>query len=333
VSVWIRPTTTGDLLQLNVKTPGEEFLGRTTVQSYAINTWHQLELTGMTVPEEWDRIIVRVQSVDPFPGDGGPVYVDDLEVREGLPPATIGEVIRVLYEDACVDHVGDGRIVWEDEANPGTPYLTLDFSDTLDSSGAAWVNTEVQIRVWMRMSYLQVLEILESQEGIEWRVVPDDAEAGTWLLQVYQEGNMDAAPNVAIQGGSHDTRRVLRRLRPATSFMVEGGTRVTYRTAEVSGFGRIEAARLDRSLPAEVDPVSRAAEQDKANATLIDDVWSYELVDPQDAPLVAYTYGDTVMVHDPPEVDDEGRVWEMNLSLSPAAVSVDVDIIKPEAGS
>jgi hypothetical protein len=337
-SIWVFPTSSTDRYRLAIFTPGEEFIAYSDLDgtSFSAGSWHQITITDVLIPPGVTEVIFRFQNTNPFPYNPAVFYVDDAEFNEGMVPTTVGEIIRVMYEDACVDHVGDGRIVWEDDANPGNPYLLLDFDDVNDSAGDPWENSAVSIRLFMRMTYLMMMEALESQEGIEWRVVPQDPLAGSsgiWLLQVYNEGGMDDAPAVTIHGGSQDTRRELRRFRPSTAWLVEGANRVSARAETVSGFGRLESARMDRTAP-DMNATVREANQDKANATAIFDVWSYELTNPQDAPLYQYRIGDTLGVHDPPDVVNEsGRLWELNMLVGQNAVTWDVDILKPEIES
>jgi hypothetical protein len=329
ISARVRPNSAADHFRWRLVTNGEEIIAQDDAFLTA-NVYQTISLPDVIVPAGITEVAFRIQQINAHPHNPSPWRLDNVLINEGLIATTVGEIMRVLYEDATVDHVADGRLVWENEASPGNPYLTLDFSDTLDSSGAAWANDEISIQFPMRMTYLQILEALESQEAIEWRVVPNNVETGTWFLQVYDEGNMDDAPNIAIQGGSHDTRRVLRRMRPDSAFMVEGEDLVTGRAESVSGFGRIESARLDRTVVG--GAAVTAATQDRNNSLLINDVWSYELTDPpQDAPLYHYRVGDTVFVHDPPDVNDDGRVWEVNAVFSADRVTWNVDIIKPGA--
>ncbi len=248
-------------------------------------------------------------------------YADDLFFYQGMQPATVGEILGDLYADATTDHSAV-RVVWEDDANPGTAYLTLDFSDTLDSAGVAWIE-DIRLRIWMRMSFLEVVEQLERSWGYEFRVVPNNVEAGTWLLQAYNPGTMKtdytASASPAIQGGSSDTRRLIRRFLPATDYMVEGEERITSRDRDadlVSALGRIESSRLDRELPQQ-EAIIAAAFEDKVDAIPNSASYDYTLVNPQDEPLTDYVIGDLLTIHDPPDVEDEARLVEIVGSFTP----------------
>lgn len=331
ISVRVRPDSASDIYRMRLVSDGEEIIASTVATTLTANVYQTLSLTDVVIPDGVTTVALRVQQVNAAPHNPSAFRIDTVIITTGFAATTVGDILTMLYNDACVDHVADGRIVWEDEANPGTPYLVPDFDAVNDSSGTPWANPEVSITVPMRMDYLQVMEALEAQEGIEWRVVPANPLTGVggWLWQVYDEGNMDDTPAVSILGGSQDTRRSLQRFRPKTHWLVEGKVAVlTARATQVSGFGRIEIARYDRTAP-DLDATQREADQDKANATSINDVWSYELVNPQDAPLLAYRPGDTIGVHDPPLVDDAGRVWELNLTLTASLVQWDINVLKP----
>lgn len=238
-------------------------------------------------------------------------YVDDVSLIEGLAATTIGGIISPLY-----DHATDGTlrstIVWDDGA--GSPYLTLDFDESQDSGGNAWFDSEISFRVFMRMSLLQVITQLASIYGYEWRVVPDDVEAGTWKLQIYNPGGMKtdytSAQSPAIQGGSRDVVRQVRRILPATSYMVEGAGRITADDDDaglVSALGVIESARLVREITS-VDAVQLAAYEDATQAEKTGNTYSYRLVDPVEQPLTAYLIGDALWIEDPPEVSGSARL-------------------------
>jgi hypothetical protein len=169
--------------------------------------------------------------------------------------------------------------------------------------------------------------------GYEWRIVPDDVEAGTWLWQVYNPGTMkvdySGAASPAIQGGSSDTRRRLAKFLPATSHMVEGLSRVTARrtdSALESALGRIEGSRIDKELPA-VSSVIAAVFEEATDALVGSLSLFYTLVDPADEPLSSYVVGDAINVIDPPDVPIvESRVLDVQASITPARSEWEVEL-------
>jgi hypothetical protein len=339
-SVWIYPTSATDRFRLQISTLGEEVVATSggNGQTLTANTWNQISVPDVVIPTGVSQVIFRVQNTSPFPADPSVFYVDDAEFNEGLNAATPGEVIRLLYE-SYVDPVLQGTIYWDDGSATDTPYLTLDFSDTLDSAGAAWDESDVEIRVFQRMNLHQILSQLAGSYGVEFRVVPDDVENGTWLLQMYNDGGMmtdyTAAASPAILGASEDTRRQLRRFLPFSAHAVEGEGRTTGR-AENAGFisalGKIGGERIDKTVPG-VDAAVIAATEDRDDALLTGESWDYEFTDPQIVPLTDYTLGDLLTVHDPPEVDGVGRVWDITAVFSPERERWEVEYLVEESSA
>lgn len=338
-SVWVYPTAAGQTYRLVVRALDGDL--QTTSDgndawvtfSPPANTWTQVTLTNV-MPDE-DQVIVRFANVDQSGNPAG-FYVDDLTFNEGLASATVGQILQDLYDDATTDHAG--RIVWEDEANPGNPYLTLDFTATQDSNGDPWDQTE-DVRLPMRFSYSQVMAQLAGR-GYEYRIVPDNVETGQYLWQVYNPGGMDAAPDAAIQGGAADVRRrLVRRTIKGSDFLVEGEDRLTARarnTSLIDAVGRLEVSRLDREATT-TDAASDEAAQDLAEAFTDSSPYNYVLINPQEEPFSAYTIGDTVTIEDPPEIDaEERRLVDVNVAWDANGVEWDTNwgglaIVQPDA--
>jgi len=318
----LAPTIDGGFLPA----PGSYHMAART-QTVPPTTWTKLswttiaDTTLVSMAAAWNggSVNVGLQSSPTF-------YVDDYVIHEGLPATTVGAILTRLYQ-SYINPLTRTPIVWDDGA--GNPYLTLDFTGVLTSAGTPWANPEVSIQIWQRMSFLEAVQALETQEGIESRVVVDNPETGTWKLQVYNEGEMDNTPNVVILGGAEDTRRQIRESRPPSWYMVEGQGRVTSRRAAaalMTGLGRIETAILSREATG-LDGTSAQADYQAAVAEDAGKVWSYELTNPVEAPLVQFGPGDTIGVHDPPTADGTGRVWEVNLVLSKTSSVSDIDIL------
>lgn len=332
-SVWVMTNSAAQEYVLVIRGIDGDFIDSVPGVIPTAGVWTQISVPDVNVGDN-EQIIFRIANVN-VSGNPATFFVDDGEFNEGLPPSTIGEILEELYADAAADHAG--RVVWEDEANPGTPYLTLDFTDLVDSNGDAWVDPEISIKITMRFSYFQLMDQFAQTWGYEWRIVPDDPELGTWLWQVYNPGGMQtdfsAAASPAIQGGSSDTRRSLQRFIPdGTNHLVEGLGRITARATNAgldSALGRIEASRIDRELPSEVG-VASAAAQDALNTLASGVQYQYTLVDPQSHPFVAYQLGDRLAVHDPPLVDDSARVADVEVSVSPTVTEYEVTLIVEE---
>jgi hypothetical protein len=340
-SVWVYPTSGTDEFRLGIFGIGEELIAfdanDASGGTYPVNQWSQITISDALLPTSATEVIFRLQCTN-GPSDPSVFYIDDAIFQEGLAATDIGDILTQLYDDATTNHAE--RLVWEDEANPGTPYLTLDFG-ALDSAGNVWAHSDIELKLWLRMTYLQVMTQIVNTWGYEWRIVPDDVEAGTWLWQVYNPGGMTidytAAAFPAIQGGAEDVRRSIARVLPnATDHLVEGLGRITARyrdTALESALGLIEGSRLDRELP-NLTTIFDAAFEDSLAALTGGVTYVYDLTDPGEMPLVAYLVGDLLTIHDPPEVEDEARLIDVIGTATAHQVIIGVQFAPAtEAGS
>jgi hypothetical protein len=137
-----------------------------------------------------------------------------------------------------------------------------------------------------------------------------------------------ASPGPAIQGGASDVQRSIRRFLPdGTDLMVEGEQRITSRDRDpdlVIALGHIESSRIDRELPTS-EAVIAAAFEDVTNAVISGLSYVYEQIDPQDEPLSAYVLGDLLTIHDPPEVEDEARLVDVVVVVTPFQTIYDTE--------
>lgn len=267
----------------------------------ATNAWTELQVTFRApdfIPGADSELQVRVINYDSATRT---VFIDDLVMYQGNPPATIGQILSAIYDDATTNHAG--RVVWEDFANPGNPWLILDFDGTNDSNGTPWPGP-VEVRLPMRSSYSQIMADLSRQFGVEYRVILDPAQDGQWLWQVFLAGTMgtdlSTDPNVAVLSGTTETMRgTAVRLPSATDVMVEGPDKITARDRDaglIAGLGRIEASIWSRNAE------TPAEEADEYIDTVQTRLESYRVtvVDPDVVPFVDYKVGDIVWVEDPP---------------------------------
>lgn len=323
--IWVFPTAAGQTYRLVIRGIDEDIMLRADGSEARVdvsppaNVWTFVSLSDV-VPED-DQIIFRFANTN-LSGWPAMFFVDDAFFKEGMAAASIGQILRELYEDATSDHAG--RVMWENGASPGTPYLTLDFSDTLDSAGQPWLHDGISIQIWMRMNYLQVMETFADTYGYEWRIVPNNAAAGTWKWQVFNPGSMgtdySGDPWPGVQGGAEDTERKVEQFFPSLSHsMVEGQGRLTARSTSsdlVSAFGRIELARLDREAPSE-QAVTSGAGLDLVKALESGIQYGFGFTDPETVPFVDFELGDTLMIHDPPYVSGPGRLAEVQVVADP----------------
>jgi hypothetical protein len=316
--VWVYSVSGGDY-RLVIRGIDEDLIAMVNATVPAA-TWTLVSMTDVVMETvngyQPDQVIFRFANTDPS-GTPSDFYLDDAYLDEGLAPTTIGEILRLIYEDATTEHAG--RVVWEDQANPPNPYLVLDFSDTHDSHGQPWDRSDLRIRFPMRMSYSQIMAEVARQFGYEYRVIRNPAQDGQWLWQVFNPGTMgqdlSADPSVVVMAGTTETaRRTGIRLPAATNMMVEGSERVTARDEDaglVAALGRIEGA----VYRPDAEDVPAAADQTMDDAAQVQENYTVTLVSPEVVPLVDYRVGDLVRVVDPP-IDQALRVVDIVLASS-----------------
>lgn len=270
------------------------------------DTWTEMFIPIVSMPADVDRVIFRFASVSG--SNAPPIVVACMELREGMPPTTWGDIFTQLWLDATSDHAG--RQVWQIGAG-ATNFLTLDFSASVNTLGAAWTHPEVSITLKRGQSYLRVIGEA-AKMGYEWRIVPNSVSAGTWKLQVYNIGTMGTDQSAistgpSIQGGRDVTRRDLRRmLPPATDVAVEAGGQNIARarsTTAITALGRIEQYIPNQDLGSLVEAATSAVQGVAVNLSRSQSL-SYVLtpttLDPE--PFIDYKAADTLYVLDPPDV-------------------------------
>jgi len=155
-------------------------------------TWTEITGTGVALSEETDIEIRWDENFAPVSN----LHADDLEVLVGKLPATLGEILRLLIEDASTDHVGNGF-------RTALDWLTLNFSDTVDSNGAAW-DTTLAVSVRRGQTYRQVLDDF-GRLGYTFTMTVNPADETEWILNAYNPGtlgtDLSAADGPAILPG------------------------------------------------------------------------------------------------------------------------------------
>lgn len=279
----------------------------------ADGNYHDLTITDLEIPDDVDRIIFRVAVVSAAAASHADFYVDwqHAELLEGMVATTVGAMMQALLDDATVDHVADGLLWWEDDANPGTTFLDYSsFDDTTDSNGNAWQDTDLSWTVDRGQSYARVLDQFAAQLGYEWdvRVDPAAPDSGVYLLYVWnpdgQGTDYSTADTPAVNVGQGGTRSgpVTKRHVGANRWMVEGDGGVIARAesaASAGAVGLVGGYRADRSI-ADLATAGVAANRQVAVSLLaglsvevsqVGGVWS--------TPLRDFTVADTVNVHVP----------------------------------
>ena len=209
-------------------------------------------------------------------------------------------------------HSRDLRSFWDDGA--ATPYLTLDFSDTVDSDGVAWLDSH-SLTFTPRMTGLQVLAKF-TDFGYEWRVVPDVIATGTYLLQIYNPQALGEVEPAAIVGGAADIRSDARLFSPpGTALTVQGARPVDGPCGTCRSDNRFRTYRIrfrgsgHHLLPDVLDAASQGVEEFNRGAESL--VYTIRPQPGQQRPFIDYEPGDTIRIADAGVVDDTRRVSQV----------------------
>lgn len=324
VYVYARDTDTDIRLVLRDFADNAAGTNYTTETTVTANTWTQLTITDFQPFDDVTEVKFRVAHVGADGIDPPIIYTALPELNEGQAPTSIGGVWVSLFNDATSDHSAT-RIVWEDEANPGSTWLQLDFDATNDSAGNAWDTSDVEITMKRGWSYGRCFTE-SARLGYEGRIVPDPVTDGLWLFQLYNPAGMDAdystSNTVRVSTGMDVLRRSAKRFRPSgTVQAVEGGEQqwaISEDSGGVTSLGRLERYLPDRDLNGATEIATAAS---TALASGLTNALSDGLLvmpgpnDPE--PLVDYVPGDTVKVLDPPNAETTSRVAAVNYVVDP----------------
>ena len=275
------------------------------------NTWTQISIPDVVA--QGTTLIFRVANIN-VSGNPAIFYVDDGDFAEGQPPATVGLMFGDLY-DAWTDPTLRTPIMWDDGS--ATPYLTLDFSDTVDSDGVAWLDSH-SLTFTPRLTGLQVLAKF-ADLGYEWRVIPDVIATGTYLLQLYNPQALGEVEPAAILGGAADLRNDARYFSPSgTALTVQAAGQLTARAEHadlITKFGRIETTISDQDITSSPDALNAATEGIASfNRGAESLVYTIRPQSGQQRPFVNYDPGDTISIVDPEVIDDTRRVNQIELA-------------------
>jgi parallel beta-helix repeat protein len=287
------------------------------------NTVTSIDLDGIVIPEGTNQIIFRIAYVGTGDPDTFDVFPELSYFREGQPPSTFGDIMIQLLEDADgTDH--PAREVWRDAADSFTWVDYSSFTDALDSNGNAWQDTELSVTVKRGKPYDKVLADFVGL-GYEWELIPDTANPGVWLLNLYNSDGIGtdrtalATPQIFGEesvGGA----RMYRRHPPASNVAVEGSSQLS---ARISSVGAVTAYGLRESYVPDLDITTLADAGLKATQTISAYLRKSQPLtlarQPRDVdpfPFVNFQLGDTVNVSEPPFMEKDGRrlvqvVWAL----------------------
>lgn len=200
---------------------------------------------GVTVPPN-DTIIVKAVGGDDLPaGSAQSFHIDDVKVVPGVPAATIGQIMRELWEDAAIDHIADGRTTVGGAGH--LAWMTLNFSDTLDSAGNAWSTPAnpsglESMTIKRGISYGQFLESEVTKLGYEWQLV---WTGSAWNLEIFNPSGMgtDLSGTVSLITGKIGPSEIGMNAPGGNSIVGEGGDgilAIQTEAADITNYGRRE---------------------------------------------------------------------------------------------
>jgi hypothetical protein len=232
--VWVwTPTGGSPTVRLAVsQADGGAELGSVEVDVVA-STWTKLEVQ-VTPPEGILDGFIGLAWVETY---AGTLYVDDFDVKDGLPAATAGKIVGDALTAVTTRDGGDSALLW----------LKWDsWDETYDTNGQLW-GEELDMRVSRGMTIRQLLDRL-SDWGIEWEVVWN-VGSSQYELKLYKKfdgttGGAGGASTVRlISGKSFRTGQVRLRDAGPNTFLAEGadGTIMEKQSAALeAGYGRVE---------------------------------------------------------------------------------------------
>lgn len=243
----VNPASATDLYALVIRDTMEGLIdtlvpgvGAKVEQTSAAGVFTEIAIPNVVIDPGEEAIIFRVA----YTGGGNPgeIRVDLCELRPGMAPATAGEIIRLLHEDAALNHVADTP------TRVALQYITLNFSDTLDANGAAW-DRLLSVTIPRGWTYWQVMEMLHEQFGYEFDLRPDPVTVGEWILDVWNPGTrneQDPDLNEAIIVGINAAIAgpVAFEAVVGNAILAEGAGRLWTRSedaASITAAGRIES--------------------------------------------------------------------------------------------
>ena len=290
--VWVYHTEAGNrLMRLTATTPGIDanvsnvFTHQVSVPSV---TWTKLSGSGVATSAVHDLEIRYDENTAPVSN----LHADDLVVSVGLEPASVGEILRLLVEDAATNHSGVNRTALS--------WLDLTFTDTLDSNGVAW-DEVLAVTIRRGSTYRQVLEDFE-RLGYEFTMTVDPTDDTVWQLNAYEPGTIIGTdhsiadgPAITSKSGVVSVGPFVRREPPATYGMAEGDNLhwAEYRNLPLETvWGEIEGylGTQDISAGSLAAAATELVDGDSSESLVL----TFQLPDPE--PIIDYDVGDWIRI-------------------------------------
>lgn len=245
VSLWVRPTQSTILLRLGLFGIGEEVIALSSNrgESFIADTWNQLTIPDVVIPDGINRVIFRVACTNTGPANPGGFFLDDGAMLEGLVPTSIGDIWQTLLDDCAVDHAADPR---------GTVLEWVDYSSfdaVNDSNGTPWNHDDLSFVARWGSNMIHVLDDTYNR-GYEAELVRKAAPVGgkTHDFKLYNPGGRDDDPSTAIHTGQPLTGgKGLFRNPAYTAVLVvgENGEYTEDTDPSLADFGRLETFLRD----------------------------------------------------------------------------------------
>lgn len=311
-SIRVRPESATNKYRFILRGIDEDFIasdtGGTGGTSYTADTYTEVTIADVIIPDSDGQIIFRLSNVDAT-GDPAGFDIDAASLTEGAAAATVGTIVISLMDDASSDHSADTR---------GTILDWIDYSGfdaTNDSTTTAWDDV-LSFTAFRGEPYGSVFDRLR-ELGYEWTLTPKATPAGglTHDLNWYNKDaagtdhTSSATPAINV-GQSTTAGPLVRRIPRYTAVLVEGEgggyTEDKDGTAETN-FGRLETYEGDTTLDSTTRAASAtqllAAESENRIAVQVKIVRN----DNHPIPLVHYSPGDLIDFQFPPELTKTPR--------------------------
>lgn len=273
----------------------------------------------MTGPGTWDELVITTRLPDRLPrgevelwivnhhNGVSTAYFDGVEFYHGLPPATYGEIVKMLLDDLSLNH------------SPG--FVALDFikydsfDEVNDSNNDPWVTTH-PYKAEVGKTILNVIEDF-AQRGYEAKVVDldgTDALFDVELVLYEPEGlgtDLSTDESVALVAGTNVLPTEIVKAAPvANDVTVQGADRLIVRVEDAASIAATQRIGTYISAPelTGLQSVTERANQELASRGIPVSVRPTVLESPDHStPYYDFGLGDKVMCVFPPRIPSQGR--------------------------
>src|SRR5690606_22482610 len=317
-SIWVYTSSAEDMFRLIIRDRFEKFiasshgLSGTTVPP---NTWTEFKI-DFVAPEGVDLVLFRFAFIGKgsagAEGNPEPFYVDDASLKEGMPPATVGEIWNDVLDDCALDHADPphNRKVLD--------WVTRTWTDTHTSGGQPWDEKRAA-----RLVHGKNLEQLWSDfAGLGYQMTWTwNSSTEKWEMNLYNPGELGNRPGTALtyRGGLAGASPYTRRAPDYSYAFVESADGYWADGSQSdleSAFGRTETWKR---IPIATDATSLVAATDELLLQALAKTFGIRLEfgqNPVHIPGIDFKVHDIVPVQLGPKVSADLIVHEITLSPS-----------------